>query len=118
MKDDWNGSLRIRKRAEQGASNSVGCCSGRWGASRHHRMAKDALLLLFLCVLLASSHARHFRYGDISWATCRNIEAPHAVFYDPLFPDVCRNCASGLCIGVTVQVAFQVQGFEGLGLRV
>ena len=76
--------------------------------ARAAMMAKDALLRLVLCVLLASSHARHFRYGDISWATCRNIEAPHSVFYDPLFPDVCRNCASGLCIGVTVQVAFQV----------
>ena len=76
-------------------------------------MAKDALLRLVFCVLLASSHARNFRYGDISWATCRNIEAPHAVFYDPLFPDVCRTCDSGLCIGVTVQVAFQVWVFEG-----
>jgi hypothetical protein len=69
---------------------------------------RGALLGLVGCVLLASSRANHFRYGDISWATCRNSEAPHAVFYDPLFPDVCKECDSGLCIGATVQVAFQV----------
>ena len=52
----------------------------------------------------AETHAQ--MYGDISWATCHNIEAPHSVFYEPLFPDVSRNCASGLCIGVTADSNF------------
>ena len=30
------------------------------------------------------------------------------VFYDPLFPEVCKLCTSPLCIGVTTNVAFEL----------
>ena len=32
------------------------------------------------------------------------------VFYDPLFPDVCRTCSSPLCVGVTIEVASKLSG--------
>ena len=36
------------------------------------------------------------------------------VFYDPLFPEVCKLCMSPLCIGVSTNVAFKLSGLAAV----
>ena len=68
-------------------------------------------LVCVAAVLLAEiADAKNFRYGAISWSTCRNEKDKYMVFYDPLFPEVCKLCTSPLCIGVTTNVAFKLSG--------
>jgi hypothetical protein len=74
------------------------------------RRARGAHACLLIVVLASAAQAKHFRYGDMSWGVCRNAEVPYKVFYDPLFPEVCRTCSSPLCVGVTIQVAFKISG--------
>ena len=70
----------------------------------------SAVGLLYAVLMVSVSEAKTFQYGDISWRTCRNVDMPYQAFYDPLFPDVCKECDSPLCIGVTINVAFKTTG--------
>ena len=66
------------------------------------------VVAMLMTVDMAS--ARHFSYGHMSWAVCRNPDKLHAVFYDPMFPEVCKTCDSPLCVGVTIHSAFKLSG--------
>ena len=66
-------------------------------------------LLLQLSLLVAGNH---WRYGHIAWATC------DGGFFDPAFPEVCRQCTGPLCVGVTIHTAIGANSVDENGLWV
>ncbi|EKX41399.1 hypothetical protein GUITHDRAFT_142087 [Guillardia theta CCMP2712] len=61
------------------------------------------VLLLLAMGELAHSDLSTYRYAKITWTSCEQG------FYDPLFPDTCKDSSSPLDIGVTVSAAWDIR---------